>query len=121
MPRALALSRAIYFTSLLAITRAFCRSSIAEPGQSDTDVSNAARATARLSAVAKIRSPLGAISTTLKSKSMLDMNKTRTQSQGSSDMKRVDGRVFPQNEAIATRPFRERPFLGPLSTGPCSD
>jgi hypothetical protein len=48
---------------LVAITRAFCRSSIGMFGHSATAVSNAARAAARLSAVAMIRSPLGATST----------------------------------------------------------
>jgi hypothetical protein len=61
---------------LAAITRTFCRNSIVIPGHSDTAVSNAARATARLSAVAIIRSPLGATSTTLKSRSIYPKERT---------------------------------------------
>jgi hypothetical protein len=59
-----------YPLAFFEITRAFCRSSIAAPGHNDTAVSNAARATIKLSAVAMIRSPLGATSITLNSSFM---------------------------------------------------
>ena len=72
-----------YPPRLFKITRAFCRSSIAACGHNATAVSYAARATAKLSAAAIIRSPLGATSTILNSSSIAhEENKSRTKSQG---------------------------------------